>query len=50
MIVIGGAIVAYFVFGEKFNHWVQWLGILLALGAAICVNYECEAKDVGCYM
>ena len=50
MIVIGGAIVAYFVFGEKFNHWVQWLGILLALGAAICVNYECETKDIGCYM
>jgi multidrug transporter EmrE-like cation transporter len=41
MIVIGGAIVAFVVFGEKFNHWIQWLGILLALGAALCVNYEC---------
>ncbi len=41
MIVIGGALVAYFIFGEKFNHWIQWLGILLALGAAICVNYQC---------
>jgi len=44
MIVIGGALVAYFIFGEKFNHWIQWLGILLALGAAICVNYDCESK------
>lgn len=41
MIVIGGALVAYFVFGERFNHWVQWLGILLALAAAVCVNYQC---------
>lgn len=44
MIVIGGAITAYLVFGEKFNHWVQWLGILLAVGAAICVNYNCASK------
>lgn len=44
MIVIGGALVAYFVFGEKFNHWIQWLGILLAVGAAICVNYDCQGK------
>ena len=44
MIVIGGAAVAYFVFGEKFTHWIQWLGILLALGAAICINYDCNAK------
>ena len=44
MIVIGGALVAYFIFGEKFNHWIQWLGILLALGAAICVNYDCGSK------
>jgi multidrug transporter EmrE-like cation transporter len=43
-IVIGGALVAYFVFGEKFNHWIQWLGILLALGAAICINYDCQGK------
>ena len=44
MIVIGGALVAYFVFGERFNHWIQWLGILLAVGAAICVNYDCQGK------
>jgi multidrug transporter EmrE-like cation transporter len=40
MIVIGGALTAYFVFGEKFNHWIQWLGILMALGAAMCINYK----------
>lgn len=44
MIVIGGALVAYFIFGEKFNHWIQWLGILFALAAAICVNYDCSSK------
>jgi hypothetical protein len=42
MIVIGGALTAYFIFGEKFTHWIQWLGILLALGAAVCVNYDCS--------
>lgn len=42
-IVVGGALVAYFVFGEKFTHWVQWLGVLFALGAAICINYECPS-------
>lgn len=42
MIVIGGALTAYLVFGEKFDHWIQWLGILLALGAAVCVNYRCS--------
>jgi hypothetical protein len=41
-IVIGGAATAYLVFGEKFTHWIQWLGILLALGAALCVNYQCD--------
>jgi multidrug transporter EmrE-like cation transporter len=40
-VVIGGALVTYFIFGEKFNHWIQWLGILFALGAAICVNCDC---------
>jgi multidrug transporter EmrE-like cation transporter len=44
MIVIGGALTAYFVFGEKFTHWVQWLGVLLALGAALCINYGCADK------
>jgi multidrug transporter EmrE-like cation transporter len=41
MIVLGGAIMAWLVFGEKFTHWVQWLGVLFALGAAICINYQC---------
>ena len=40
MIVVGGAATAYFIFGEKFDHWIQWLGILFALGAAICINYR----------
>jgi len=43
MIVIGGAITAYLFFGEKFTSWVQWLGILLAIGAAICINYDCTS-------
>jgi multidrug transporter EmrE-like cation transporter len=43
MIVIGGAIVAYVFFGEKFTHWIQWLGLLFALGAAICINYQCPS-------
>ena len=43
-VVIGGALTAYFIFGEKFNHWIQWLGILLAIGAAICVNWDCSSK------
>ena len=50
MIVLGGAITAYVVFGEKFTHWVQWLGVLFALGAAICINYECPSvvKPINC--
>ena len=40
MIVVGGAVTAYLVFGEKFTHWAQWLGVLLAIGAAFCINYE----------
>jgi multidrug transporter EmrE-like cation transporter len=44
MIVLGGAISAWLVFGEKFTHWIQWLGVLFALGAAICINYDCASK------
>lgn len=44
MVVIGGALTAYFIFGEKLTNWVQWLGILLALGAAVCINWECSDK------
>jgi len=43
MIVVGGAITAYIFFGEKFTHWIQWLGLLFALGAAICINYSCPS-------
>jgi multidrug transporter EmrE-like cation transporter len=50
MIVLGGAITAYVVFGEKFSHWIQWLGVLFALGAAVCINYECPSivKPIDC--
>jgi hypothetical protein len=44
MIVVGGALTAYLFFGEKFTHWIQWLGIMFALGAAICINYNCADK------
>jgi len=40
MIVIGGALTSFLIFGEKFTHWVQWLGLLMAIGAAICINYQ----------
>lgn len=40
MIIIGGALTAYFVFGEKFTHWIQYFGILLTLAAVFCVNYS----------
>jgi hypothetical protein len=44
MIVIGGAITAFVFFGEKFTSWIQWLGILLAVGAAVCINkpFDCS--------
>ena len=50
MIVIGGAITAYVFFGEKFSSWIQWFGVLLAIGAAVCINYDCTAaiKPFGC--
>jgi multidrug transporter EmrE-like cation transporter len=44
MIVIGGALTAWLFFGEKFTHWIQWLGLLFAVGAAMCINYNCGDK------
>lgn len=44
MIVIGGAITAWLFFGEKFTHWIQWLGLIFAVAAAICINYNCGDK------
>lgn len=41
-IVLGGAVTAYYIFGEKLDHWIQWLGIAFAIGAAICINYQCD--------
>lgn len=40
MIIIMSSIVAYFVLGERFHHPVQYLGIVLALLAMVCVNYN----------
>ena len=50
MIVLGGALTAYLIFDEKFTHWIQWLGVLLALGAAVCINYQCPTaiKPIDC--
>jgi multidrug transporter EmrE-like cation transporter len=45
-IVVGGAITAYFVFGEKFTHWVQWLGVLFALAAAIVLPMAFNEDDI----
>lgn len=39
MVVIGGALTAYYIFGERFTCWVQYAGILFALLAAWCVSY-----------
>ena len=38
-IIVGGALTAYFIFGEKLTHWLHWFGILFALAAAFCINY-----------
>jgi hypothetical protein len=26
------------------THWIQWLGVAFALGAAICINWDCSDK------
>jgi len=39
MIILLSAIYAYFFLGERFTHWVQYLGILFALSAMCCVQY-----------
>jgi multidrug transporter EmrE-like cation transporter len=44
MITILGSLVAYFYFNERFDHWVQYLGIALALLAAILVHYGGNLK------
>jgi multidrug transporter EmrE-like cation transporter len=43
-IVLGGVLTAWIFFGEKLTHWIQWLGVLFALGAAICINWDCSDK------
>lgn len=44
MIVIGGALTAWLFFEEKLTHWIQWLGLIMAVGAAICINWNCDNK------
>jgi multidrug transporter EmrE-like cation transporter len=44
MIVVGGALTAWFFFGEKLTHWIQWLGLFFAVAAAVCINYNCATK------
>lgn len=44
MIVLGGALTAWIFFGEKFTHWIQWLGVAFAVGAAVCINWNCAGK------
>jgi len=44
MITILGSLVAYFYLNERFEHWVQYLGIVLALLAAVLVHYGGKLK------
>ena len=40
MIIVLGSAFAFFYLGERFNHPVQYMGILLGIIAMMCVNYE----------
>lgn len=44
MIVILSSIVAFFYLGERFDHPIQYLGILLAVLAMVCVNWGGKIK------
>lgn len=39
MIVLLGSAFAYFYLGERFDHPVQYFGIILGILAMFCVNY-----------
>jgi len=39
-VVVLGSIVAYFILGDRLTHPVQYLGIVLALMAVLCINYK----------
>jgi hypothetical protein len=44
MITILGSLVAYFYLNERFDHWVQYFGIVLALVAMALVHYGGKLK------
>ena len=44
MITVLGAIVAYFYFNERFEHWLQYFGVVLALIAMFLVHYGGKLK------
>ena len=39
MIIVLSAVYAFFWLGERFDHWIQYLGIILAILAMCCVQY-----------
>jgi hypothetical protein len=39
-VVVLGAIVAYFIFGDRLNHPMQYLGILLAILSIWFINWK----------
>jgi multidrug transporter EmrE-like cation transporter len=38
MVTVIGSLVAYFILGERFAHWSQYLGLVLAVVAMILVQ------------
>ena len=39
MIIVLSAVYAFFWLGERFDHWIQYLGLFLAFAAMCCVQY-----------
>jgi multidrug transporter EmrE-like cation transporter len=44
MVTVIGSLVAYFVLGERFNHWSQYLGLVLAVVAMLLVHRGSKLK------
>ena len=42
MILIGGVLLGYFLFGESLKHWTQWIAIGLAMLAMWLMHCEGE--------
>ena len=38
MITIAGAGASVFILGERFDHWIQWLGLSLGIVAMMLVH------------